>query len=122
MHMGENGVLRLHSLDPHKRLADREMTRVRRVAQRIDNPHIEILQMLERLLWEIAHVRRISEPAEAKAERLAAPVNLPEGKRLDHPAWPLKMRERARRDLVAEQDRRIVAAHRRLEAIIETLA
>ena len=52
------------------------------------NPHVEILAGAQRLLRQVAHIGRISEPAEAKAECLAAPVDLPEGKRLDRTARP----------------------------------
>ena len=71
MHMGEHRPLRFDSPDPGKRLIDAEMARMPHIAERIDDPHIEVLEVFERFLGQIADVRRIGDAAEAKAERLA---------------------------------------------------
>src|SRR4029077_1370000 len=122
MHMGEDRAFRPHALDPGQRLIDAEMARMRGVAERIDDPYIEIAQISQRLLRKIAHVRRIGDTAEAEAERLAGAVDLPEWQRLDHPARALDHHRDAGGQLMLVQDWRIVAAGKRLEAIREARA
>ena len=46
MHMRQHRALRLDPRDPRKRLLHGEMAGVRRGPQRIDDPHIEIVQRL----------------------------------------------------------------------------
>src|SRR3954452_3442411 len=110
MHMGEHGTLRLHPRDPRKRFLDGEVARMRRIAECINDPDIEALKMLERLLWEIAHIGRVGDVAEAEAERLGLPMTLAEGQRLDRAPCSLDADHGARPYLVAVEDRRIFAA------------
>jgi hypothetical protein len=46
VHVGDDGLLRLHAHDPFERLSQREMTGVRFVAQRVDDPDIETFEVL----------------------------------------------------------------------------
>ena len=71
MHVGEHRALRFDSPDPGKRLLDAEMAWMTHVAERIDDPHIEVLEVFERFLGQVADIRRIGDAAEAKTERLS---------------------------------------------------
>ena len=44
-----------------------------RIAQRVEDPDIEVFEILQRFLRQIADIRRIGDAAEAEAERLAEP-------------------------------------------------
>ena len=48
---------RLHQVDPRQGLIDIGVGRMRRVAQRVDDPEIEVLQQPEALARNVAHVR-----------------------------------------------------------------
>ena len=76
MHVRENGAHRPHALDPADRLRDAEVAAVQRVAERADDPDFEAADRRERLLRKIARVARISERAEAEAERLDLAMHL----------------------------------------------
>src|SRR6266545_3040903 len=101
MHMGEHGALRLHPRDPGQRFLDGEVARMRRIAQCIDDPDVEALKMLKRLLGEVAHIGRIGDVAEAEAERLGLSMKLAKGQRLDHAPRSLDADDGARPYLMA---------------------
>src|SRR5262249_23519678 len=97
------------------------MARMRRIAPRVDDPHIEVFKMLKRLLGEVAYIRRIGDAAEAEAERLNLPMALTKGQRIDHAPCPFDVHHLPGFDFMPVEDRRIFAAWRRLEAIVEAL-
>ena len=71
MHMGEHRALRIDSLNPGKCLLDAEVTRMPRIAQRVEDPDIEVFEISKRVLRQIADIWLIGDAAEAEAERLA---------------------------------------------------
>ena len=78
----------LDALDPGERVGDAEMARVRRVAQRIDDPQIEPGERLGARVRHVDQVAGICDIAEAEAERLDVAVLLQERQRRDRPARP----------------------------------
>ena len=68
----------LDALDPGERIRDAEMARVRRVAQRIDDPQIEPGERRHAVGRQLDQVARIRDIAEAEAERLDVAVILQE--------------------------------------------
>jgi hypothetical protein len=42
MHVGDDGPARLEAVDPGQRVVDAEMAGMRRIAQAVDDPEIEI--------------------------------------------------------------------------------
>src|SRR5262249_40738487 len=63
----------------------------------------------------------IGDVAEAKAERLDLAMALTKGQRIDHAPCPFDVHHLPGLDLMPVEDRRIFAAGRRLEAIVEAL-
>ncbi len=50
MKVGQHRPARLHPLDPFQRLSDREMRAVALMAQRVDDPQVEPLQIVQALV------------------------------------------------------------------------
>ena len=67
VHVRQDCAFRFQPFDPVQRFGEREMTRMRPVAQRIDDPDIEILERVDGLGIEIADVRRIGQAARARS-------------------------------------------------------
>src|ERR1700728_1811977 len=67
--VGENGARRLEPVDPAERVGEGEMTRMRPVAQRVDDPDFEIGQSGAGVRRHAAEVAGIGEIADATAER-----------------------------------------------------
>src|SRR6202049_1720134 len=76
MQVGQDGALRPDALDPGQRILDGEMTRMRRIAQRVKNPDFEVTQhrhAVRRNAVEVAGIREIAEP---EPERMDVAVGL----------------------------------------------
>ena len=56
MHVGDDGALRLEAVDPGESIGDAEMAGVRRIAQSVDDPEIEIFEARPALARNIAEV------------------------------------------------------------------
>ena len=96
------------------------MARMRPVAQRVDDPDIEVGQRRDACRRQTAEVAGISELAEAKAERgQCSPWSCSTGRTAIAPALPRDGDRRAGDEPVLGHDRRIFAAGRRGEAIAE---
>ena len=117
--IGQDGAARLEPLDPGERVVEREMARVRPVAQRIDDPDVEAGERRDALRRQAAQVARIGEVAEAEAEEAMSPCSCRIGSAVIGAALPLDGDGLAGRQPVLGDDRRIVAAGRRREAIAE---
>src|ERR671927_217029 len=96
-------------------------SRIRLVSWRIEDPDVEGGQCGERVVWESADVRRVCEAAEAEAERFDLAVDLPERMDFDRPPGAFDHERDTGGDVVVLQDRRIIAARRRTEAVRKTL-
>ena len=105
-----------------KRVADAEVARMRRVTQPVDDPEIEILDRAPARRGNVADVGRIGGIRDAIAERRDVAVLHDEGRQRHRPARALDRLALAGLDRMAVEDRRIVAAGRRLEAVAEALA
>src|SRR6516164_5625548 len=81
VHVGEDRALRLDLFDPVQRVAQREVTWVRPIAQRVKDPYVEPLEQRHARGRKVAHVGRISQVSEAKAERVDLAVHLRKWKR-----------------------------------------
>src|ERR1700693_4813867 len=78
MQVGQDGALGPDALDPRQRILDGEMTRMRRIAQRVEDPDFEVAQhrhAVRRNPVEVARIRQIPEP---EAERMDLAVGLQE--------------------------------------------
>src|SRR2546423_10935228 len=67
MQVGQDRAFRSDPLDPPQRVGDREMTGMRRIAQRVENPDLEIAQHLHVCFRHAVEVARICEIAEPEA-------------------------------------------------------
>ena len=67
--VGQDRAPRLQPLDPGERVVEREMARVRPVAQRVHDPDVEVGQGRDARGRHAAEVAGIGELAEAKAQR-----------------------------------------------------
>lgn len=110
VHVGQHRAARLQARDPVQRLAQREMRGMRRAAQRIDDPDIEVLQKRQAFLWQVVQVAGIGQPGDAEAIGCDAAVELPERQRLDAPAGAIDADGIAVIEAVLVEDRRIFAA------------
>src|SRR5215212_8612804 len=70
MKVRQHGAARLHARDERQRLGDREMGRMRRVAERVEDQHVEILERPKTLVRHGAYVARVREVADPQAKRL----------------------------------------------------
>src|SRR5579875_3818609 len=122
MKIGQDRVLRAKMVDPSECFGDREMARMRRVAQGIDNPEVEVLQEMSALRRDRVEVRRISHAAEAKAERVDFAMLEPERNEFDVAARTRNGAGFAGNEAPLGQERRIKTAFRRLENIAEMAA
>lgn len=86
--IGQDGVLRPEFADPFQRFGQGKMARMRRIAQRIDNPEVEILEKLPAFGRDRIEIGRIGNVCEAKAERVDFAVFEPERQELDLPPGP----------------------------------
>ena len=97
-----------------------EMARMRLVAQRIDDPEVEPGERRDALVRQVAEVARIGQAAEAEAERGDVAMLLQERQRGDRAALPRRSSPACpAASRCSFEDRRIVAAGRRREAIAE---
>src|SRR4051794_25251905 len=117
MHVGDHGALRLEALDPGQRIVDAEMAGMRRIAQSVDDPEIEILQRRPALFRNIADIRRIGGVANAVAERGDVAVLHDKRRQRQRPALALDGMAFTGLDRMLVEDRRILAARRRDEAV-----
>lgn len=120
MQVRENCQSWFHVRDPLQSPGDMRVTGMRRIAQRVNDPAVDMLQRRERLFVETVHVTGIRDRPETVAERLDLAV--PHAERFDRNVTPCPAeRELFERFgyLVRIQDRRIVAAGRLYEAIAE---
>ena len=117
MQVGEDRALGFEPLDPAECVGQREMAWVRPIAQRIDHPGIEPGQRGSAFGRQAAQVAAIGERAEAKTERRNVAVLLEDRQRLDGAARPRNDDWLRGGQPVRLEDRRIVAARRRLETI-----
>ena len=93
------------------------MARMRRIAQRVDDPEIEIFQRVKAFGRNVVKVRRISSVADAVAERRnTAMLNQKRGQG-EGTALPLDALGFTCLDRSLFENRRIVAAWRLLEAV-----
>ena len=87
--MGQDRPFRPHLSDPGQRFCHRQMARVRRVAQRIQDPDIEIAQIRQRLIGQIVQVAGIGDAADAQSQRIDIAVNCRKGWKTRSPPGPL---------------------------------
>src|ERR1700676_2994765 len=117
--IGQDGAPGFYAFDPAKRVLERKVTRVRPIAQAIAIPTAGAAKGRTVLRWNAAEVARIGEVAEAEAERGDIAVLLEERQDGDRSALPLDGDRRPGGQPALGQDRRVVAAGRRCEAIAE---
>src|SRR5262245_60883671 len=67
--MCEDRPLAFQGFDPVEGLSDGKVARMKCVAQRVHDPHIETFQQRARFGWYAANIRRIGDPSEAEAKR-----------------------------------------------------
>src|SRR3954447_20525980 len=119
MHVGNDGAFRLEALDPRQRVADAEMAGVAGIAQPVDDPEVEVFQRRPAFLGNVVKVGRVGGGSDPEAQRWDPAVVNQEGGKLYRTALPFGLMTLARFDRMARQDRRIVAALGRDEAIGE---
>ena len=90
MHVGQDGASRLQSLNPFQRLAKGKMAWMRTVLQRIDDQHIEVLQLFEGFVGVAADIAAVGDATNAKAERCDVAVELFEGQEGERAPLPLR--------------------------------
>src|SRR3954447_785984 len=83
VHVGEIAPRRPDAVDPAQGHLEVGVARVRAVAERVDDPDVEALEAVQRLVREAVGVGRVGEAADAEAPALAAAVLLAEGDDLD---------------------------------------
>src|SRR5579862_8013272 len=118
--IGEDRAPWRDPLDPCQRLADREMSRMRRVAQRIDDPQIEPRERRNALRREVTHIARISCRAEPEAKRGNVAMILQERQRSDSAAGAFDRDRFAGAQPVLVKNWRIGAAWRLDETVLES--
>ena len=69
VHIGQHGAFWGEFFDPLQRFCQAKMRRMRRYAQRIDNPDIEIAQRNDALFRNRIHIRCIGQIIDAKTQR-----------------------------------------------------
>src|SRR5579864_5856197 len=89
MQIGQDGAARFEAFDPAERVRERKVTRMRRVAQRVDDPDVEIGQGVEADIRDRTEVDRIGEIAETKAERSDVAMLLQDRQGGEWPSLPL---------------------------------
>ena len=89
MQVGQDRALRLDPGDPGQRLVEIEMARMRRLAQRVDDPDVEAGQRRDAFGRQALDVGGIGHVAEAEAERGDVAVLLQDRQGLDRAALPL---------------------------------
>src|SRR5580700_828453 len=77
--IGQDGAPRLEAADPLQCIVEREMARVRPIAQRVDDPDVEAGQRRGAFRRHAGQVAGIGEVAEAKTERSDVAVLLQDG-------------------------------------------
>src|SRR4030081_3163994 len=117
MHVGDDGASRLEPVDPRQRVIDAEVAGMCGVAQPINNPEIEIFEMRPALARNVADIWRIGGIGDAITERRYVAVLEKKRRERKRTALPFDGAAFAGLDSVMVQDRRIVAARRRHEAV-----
>src|SRR5947199_4491134 len=110
MQIDQHGALRPDALDPRQRILDGEMTRMRRIAQRVENPDFEISQYRYAVRRDTVEIARIREIAEPEAERMHVAVGLEERGDHDGAAGALDRQRPICLEPMLGQDRWILAA------------
>src|SRR5579871_1035210 len=119
VHVGEDRPPGRKPLDPLERFGDREMARVRLVAQSIDDPQINASERRNAFRRQVAQVARVRDVADTEAERRDVAVVLQERQRGDRAALACDDDRFAGLDPMLVKNWRIVAAGRCHEAIAE---
>src|SRR6266540_5896439 len=119
MHVGDDGALRLEALDPAKRVVDTEMAGVAGIAKPVDDPEVEVFQRRPAFRRDIVEVGRVGGGPDTEAQRGNPAVVDQEGGKFYGAALPFGLVTLTRFDRMPRQDRRIVAALGRDEAIGE---
>src|SRR5262245_28364875 len=122
MEIGQDRAPGLDPFDPAQRIVDTEMAGMRAVAQRIHDPDFGPRERSHARLRQAAQVAGIGKRPEAKAQRGNIAVLLQDRQGLDWAALPVDAQVPAGLEPVLRHDRRVLAARRRLEAIIEARA
>src|SRR5207244_10242492 len=112
MEVGQDRPLGVKALDPAERVGDREVAWMREVAQRIEDPHVEVFEQPYAARIDIAEIARISEPAEPEAERWNIAVLLGNRYGHDRAALPVNGDRPIGLEAMLGDDRRILAAGR----------
>src|SRR6516162_8460330 len=110
---------RLEALDPGERIVHTEMAWMRRITQTIDDPEIEAFQRAPALARNVADIGRIGRIADPVAECRDIAVLHDEGGKLHRAALPQDFLALAGLNPMSGQDRWIIAALGRDEAIGE---
>src|SRR6202012_1624623 len=110
---------RLEAFNPQQRIADAEMAGMVRITQTIDDPEIEIFEVRPAGLGNIADIGRIGGVADPIAQRGNVAVREVESRERHGTALPLDRTALASFNGMAHQDRRILTAFGRDEAVGE---
>src|SRR5580692_321668 len=117
MHVGNDGAARLETADPGQRVVDAEMAGMPGITQAVDNPEIEVFEGSPARGRDITDIGGIGGVPNAIAERLNIAMLQDERRKRQWTALPFDGPAFAGFDRVMVQDRRIVAARRRDEAV-----
>src|SRR5208337_739299 len=115
--VGQDRPARAHRLDFRQRVVEAEMRRVRTIAQRVDDPHLEPLEKPPAGLRNAFDVRRVGEGAKAEPERVDVAVVEVERRRFDCPALSLDPARAAGGEAQVGCDRRVRTTLCRLKYI-----
>src|SRR5262245_9761474 len=119
MQVGQNRALGFEALDPIQRFRDAQVAQVRLVAERIEDPDVEAFEGRDAVGRQTLEIAAIGQAAEAKAERSDVAMVLEDGQGGDWSSLPLDVDHAIWFQPVLADDRRILAAGRRGEAIAE---
>ncbi len=121
MHVGQDGAGRPDVAGAGDRFVEREVARMRRVAQGVHDEDVRAAHVALALLRQRADVGGVGETADPEAEAVDVAVPLAVGHQLDRAALPLDREADAGLDAVVDRDRRVVRARRGAEAVAEGL-
>ena len=74
VHICQDAALGLHLFDPLQRGGQIKMRRVRRAAQGIQHPDVQILQMGQGVVRDFGHIRQVGQPFDPEAQRVDTAV------------------------------------------------
>ena len=121
MQVRQDGAPRLDARDPLNGIADAEMARMRRVAQRIDDPDIKPGEFTQTVIRQVGEVAGVGQSAKPEAQRVDVAMALEERQNVDGAAGTVDRDGLPSRDPMAINNWRVFAAGRRREAIAEAL-